>query len=161
MKIRQGFVSNSSSSSFVVAFPSIPKSSDDVHRILFNNDKKFNIEQYDRHLESSKASNIVYDAIKNQNVNDKNAIIESIGNGWFDGKPEMEKFKNSKGNVDWNAYEEASNKKALKIANKFIKDNKDAKIYVFSFSDNDGDDGVVMEHGEIFNNLPHIQTSYH
>lgn len=35
MKIRQGFVSNSSSSSFVVAFPEQPKSSEDVLEMMF------------------------------------------------------------------------------------------------------------------------------
>ena len=36
MKIRNGFVSNSSSSSFVVAFPHKPESAEDVHQIMFN-----------------------------------------------------------------------------------------------------------------------------
>ena len=35
MKIRNGFVSNSSSSSFVVAFPKKPKSFDDVYEMMF------------------------------------------------------------------------------------------------------------------------------
>ncbi len=35
MKIRTGFVSNSSSSSFVVAFPHKPESAEDVKKMLF------------------------------------------------------------------------------------------------------------------------------
>lgn len=36
MKIRNGFVSNSSSSSFIVAFPSKPKNAEDVWKFMFN-----------------------------------------------------------------------------------------------------------------------------
>ena len=46
MKIRNGFVSNSSSSSFVVAFPKKPKSFDDVYEAMFNS-KDGGISVYD------------------------------------------------------------------------------------------------------------------
>lgn len=36
MKIRSGFVSNSSSNSFIVIFPTEPKSVDDVKNFLFD-----------------------------------------------------------------------------------------------------------------------------
>ena len=35
MKVRNGFVSNSSSSSFIVIFPRAPTSADDMHELLF------------------------------------------------------------------------------------------------------------------------------
>jgi hypothetical protein len=47
MKIRKGFVSNSSSSSFVVAFPKEPKSFDDVYEAMFNS-KEGGISIYDQ-----------------------------------------------------------------------------------------------------------------
>ena len=40
MKIRNGFVSNSSSSSFIVVFPWDPTCADDVHTILFGTNEK-------------------------------------------------------------------------------------------------------------------------
>ncbi len=46
MKIRNGFVSNSSSSSFVVAFPHKPKSAEDVHEMMFNG-KEGKIQPYE------------------------------------------------------------------------------------------------------------------
>ncbi len=46
MKIRNGFVSNSSSSSFVVAFPKKPKSAEDVHKMMFDG-KEGKIQPYD------------------------------------------------------------------------------------------------------------------
>jgi len=47
MKIRQGFVSNSSSSSFIIAFPKKPKSFDDVYDMMFDG-KDGGISIYDR-----------------------------------------------------------------------------------------------------------------
>ena len=41
MKIRQGFVSNSSSSSFVVAFPTTPKSVLEVQKIVFGEQQEY------------------------------------------------------------------------------------------------------------------------
>lgn len=46
MKIRNGFVSNSSSSSFIVVFPWEPTCADDVHTILFGQDEKLLGEDY-------------------------------------------------------------------------------------------------------------------
>jgi len=46
MKTRNGFVSNSSSSSFVVAFPKEPKSFDDVYEMVFDS-KEGGIQPYD------------------------------------------------------------------------------------------------------------------
>jgi len=46
MKVRSGFVSNSSSSSFVVAFPKKPKSFDDVYELMFNSEEG-GIQPYD------------------------------------------------------------------------------------------------------------------
>lgn len=47
MKTRNGFVSNSSSSSFIVAFTKKPKSVDDVMEMLFDNDVNGKVQPYD------------------------------------------------------------------------------------------------------------------
>jgi hypothetical protein len=43
MKIRTGFVSNSSSSSFIVAFAKVPESQEELQQMLFGDDEKFSI----------------------------------------------------------------------------------------------------------------------
>ena len=46
-------------------------------------------------------------------------------------------------------------------AKRFLKDNNGKYIYVFKYSDNDGEFGCAMEHGEIFKSLPHVRVSHH
>ena len=75
MKIRQGFVSNSSSSSFLVMFPKEMKSKEEVHNALFPNGKEFSISSYnwqgdDFIYSSEQISNQVWSDIKNQDPND-------------------------------------------------------------------------------------------
>ena len=41
----------------------------------------------------------------------------------------------------------------------FYRNNKDRCIMVFEFSDNSGE--TLLEHGDIFKNLPHITISHH
>jgi hypothetical protein len=65
MKTRNGFVSNSSSSSFVVAFPKKPKSFEDVHKMMFDG-KDGGIQPYDfvDGLSYSQIAKRVWDDIK-------------------------------------------------------------------------------------------------
>jgi hypothetical protein len=65
MKVRNGFVSNSSSSSFVVAFPKKPKSVEDVHKMMFDGEDG-RIQPYDfaDGLSYSQIAKRVWDDIK-------------------------------------------------------------------------------------------------
>jgi len=93
MKIRTGFVSNSSSSSFVVAFPRKPESVDDVKKMLFDKDQTHYKHPYGT-WEDGKEKDVVYpvdrvaetvwEDIKHQDPNNMEAIYESISCGWFD-----------------------------------------------------------------------------
>jgi hypothetical protein len=44
---------------------------------------------------------------------------------------------------------------------KFRQETKDKKIVIFSYGDENGSFDSVMEHGEIFRNVNHIQVSHH
>lgn len=64
MKIRNGFVSNSSSSSFIVAFPYKPKGADDVHKIMFDGkDGCLSVYDYDG-LSFHQVAHHVFNSIK-------------------------------------------------------------------------------------------------
>jgi len=189
MKVRKGFVSNSSSSSFVVAFPHKPKSIEDLKKIMFGN-QEWHYTGYAGYSEKGDDAPTlpmvekVFAQIKKKAT--KKEICEAIGNGWFDpyplqfeenlpghysGReedPEWKKLNSLKhGSEEWlelfnsliEESEKINNKRAKDIANFFIEMNKNKYIAVMFFSDNEGD--AVEEHSNIFYRLDSIQTSYH
>jgi hypothetical protein len=162
MKIRQGFVSNSSSSSFIVAFSKEPTSIEEVKKEVFK-EVEYVGHSYDNFTVFSAfdLAKIIFEDIQKQKPNVEEEIVDSVEGGWFKGHAEFSSFELPNGKFDWVGYEKANKEAARKITDKFIEENKDKFIYVFSFSDNDPNPYSTLEHGEIFRNLNHIQTSYH
>lgn len=171
MKIRNGFVSNSSSSSFVVAFNKEPKTIEDVKKQMFGNEEEILHPYDDCRFPTERIAETVFDDIKKQKVNNKTKIFEAIANGWFDGRPEYDYLSSYPQDKDpkkirefelkEEEYEKQCQEAAEKFVNKFIEDNKGKFIYTFHYGDNDGSYYCLLEHGEIFSKLNHIQTSYH
>lgn len=143
MKIRTGFVSNSSSSSFVVALLREPKILDDVKEMLFVKGQSDYPNPYAwEHTPDDEAfwpvwkvAEIVWNEIQENGQATKEQMRESVGSEWND--------------------------KSDKELEKFLKENPDAVFYVFEYSDNDGSLYGAMEHGTLFRRVKHIKTSYH
>lgn len=179
MKIRTGFVSNSSSSSFVVAFPHKPKDAEDVKKMLFGKQEWHYADCYSEKDADAPTLGIakkVFSQVKEKATEEE--IFDSIHNGWFKDfyqiypgmvdcydDPAFIALKYSNPNdrkkiediTHKNSEENA--KRAKDIANAFQYMYEEAYIVVMEFSDNEGD--AVEEHSGIFERLPHIRTSYH
>ncbi len=207
MKIRTGFVSNSSSSSFIVAFDRMPVSVGDLRQMLFG-DKEYYPNPY-ADIDTVKAwptydiAEIVFKDLtcdsngmpgmgtigKCKSVS-KKRILDELLSGVFAGDIDIKEEADVYRDQIWRDYhmgiyddklpKEVADKylylmrkdsreraKARKVAAKEIVEKflesagADAKIFVFEYSDNNGSMFSAMEHGTLFDRLPHLRVSKH
>ncbi|MHA2280062.1 MAG: hypothetical protein ACXAC5_04195 [Promethearchaeota archaeon] len=156
MKIRSGFVSNSSSSSFIVAFPKIPTSADEVKALLFP-DGRETYGCYDHSYSTDEVAKTIWYDIQKSKPNDKDAIWDAA-HGWLEGQPETDW---SAEKVDWKAYSAECCKHRQKVIKEFYEQNPNAYIYCFHYGDDNGSFEEALEHGGLFDALPHIVSSHH
>ena len=145
MKIRNGFVSNSSSSSFIVALPSHPYSEENLGKML----KLSEPDQW-------KAEH-VFKQVKENRIYSRGqiAVHLSYGSGWR-GCPDLRHLFG-----DGSKYDAMVAEAASKTAEEFWERNKLKPMYIFTFSDNDGDLGSELEHGGTFDGVDHLTISQH
>lgn len=165
MKTRHGFVSNSSSSSFLLVFPRIPSSEDDVHSIMFPKGET-TVDAYDQPMSSRSVAARVYDDIQGIKESLKPAeILEEISSGWFPGQPDHDYSHNSfEGSEQWDERYELEGIRVAAAAEKardnFMKHIKPTDfVFCVSYADEDGES--TLEHGEIFGNVHNMRISHH
>lgn len=166
MKVKQDFVTNSSSSSFIVAFNGPVANLEDIKdKIMF--------------VEKAQA---VFDGIQEQtpiklehSLDCIEKLTNEISSGYFEGyvwdwkgvkDPKRENYSTEKEYFEArmeviNEQNARNREKARKIAIRFIEENQGKVAYIFSFSDNDGKFWSEMEHGETFEEFPHLTISHH
>ena len=179
MKIKRDFVTNSSSSSFIVAFPPGKISLDYLREKIFSSGSV---------SRDQKAETVLKDITHQKGIElikDDCNIISKIGSiideGWFEGginlwdhhdkkaieygfKDHYDLRKNASQEIQdkiYRDYQLQNQQICDSLAENFIKENEGMVVYIFEYADEDGSYFSEMEHGGTFKNFPNIKISKH
>lgn len=161
MKIRHGFVSNSSSSSFIVAIDHKPVDANDLMGMLFPNMSEDSLHEYDLwDRTESHTIKEISEAVFNDLSTDASKIADAF-NGWIQGAPDCDDFRKADGMIDWDRYQIESDKYQEQYAKDVISKYKGKFVFTVTYADEDGSFGCFMEHSDIFENVSHERISKH
>jgi hypothetical protein len=141
MKIRNGFVSNSSSSSFIVGFPKIPSSPEELERMMFN--KSGEVQPYE-HSPATPTLEVAKTVFRDMSVDNfksarltKKKALEVILEGSFPGQPPYQyNVKRESDKIEENYKKETGKDLTEEIENWekwLLTIDKDSDIYVKAY----------------------------
>lgn len=170
MKIRNGFVSNSSSSSFIVGFEQVPTSYEEVLAILFPGSTGEEPVNYYGESEGFTVGDVARQVWKDlQNdakpLDSEKARVSVVRSGWFEGYPDFPDYENDASREDrqkvWADFDKEVDMAAQACWDRVKFKFGGKQLFEFHYSDNDGSFGGIMEHGGTFDNVTSLQISHH
>jgi len=170
MKFRMAFVSNSSSSSFVLALEHKPIDVEEMQRWLFGNEDFFpNPYPPDDGPKSYPASEIakrVFDDLQDKEPLSSEHITEELLSGTFEHRVLSEEImellcKKEDGTCDWDLFREMNTEEAKRVAEQFCERWPKRQYFVLTYSDHNGDVETACEHGDLFAMVPHLYINQH
>jgi hypothetical protein len=166
VKLRAGFVSNSSSSSFIVAFPKNFKPTPEAIKVyLFPRRKALVVQYYDEVLSIDDAVRRIYAQMKGKHPNSPTAIRRALLDGQVPGLPDHNAFpfrQPGTHETNWEAWHRAADARRRawwKQQAASLAPGHD--LYVFQFGDESGTAEAILEHAETFRAVPHVVIGHH
>jgi len=162
MKTRTGFVSNSSSSSFMVGFEHKPTTMEEMKKLVFGDAEVHG--EWGEFFPTTGLAAIILSDIVDQAPMTKDQILEFLCQSDLPGHPKMDDFPVPGGNkweVDWDKYEAAKMVFAQeRYDQQFAKYEGKLEFYEFEYEDHTSV-GSCLEHSGTFKRMVHVQVSNH
>ena len=153
-------MSNSSSSSFIVAWDEEVKTIEDVKKHMsFATTKQIEVvfndmQQQEPFILIPGNFDFDFDSVLKRIITEVSNMVNS---GFFPGKD----YGFPENREEWDLFEEKNKERALEIAHQFLKEAQGKVIYHFTYADEDGEFWSSMEHGDLFRNLQQLRISHH
>ena len=169
MKIRKGFVSNSSSSSFIVAFDREELTPEYLKEVLYYNAEKVPyVHNWGEERIIFDTNQLCKEICEELEPGTPEKILElTRGCSSYDDSrfPEFPPYNNiltdDERRKQWDEYDKKCNAVAEEIAAEITKQYEGKHVFVVSFSDNDGSMGSQLEHGDTFDAVEYKRISNH
>jgi hypothetical protein len=147
-----------------VAFASKPKTAKELQDILFGGLETMAHPYDDVSYPAKIVAEAVFEELKGLKAASKEEIVDAVKLGWFEGRPEFKDEWDARdaqyGKDKWEAYEKKCRTAAAEVVNKFLAGKEGMEFFVLEFSD-ETKFGSMLEHGGVFDGVPHLLVSNH